>query len=367
MAEEGEKPEATEVEDDKKSAPAADISATPTQPEPPTEPHDDPDTPVKEDTYEIRINSYKIVSAAGVVAVHNEVAFYRNGEPMIAFNGNAHNNQTGELNTFAISSGNTLRVSAGDRTYGQNGMELVGSVTLGANLTREELLEKLKAATAASQYINSNKIEYVVVGGVSYEAQNSNSVASSLLTAMGYKYPANEFSHVWAPGSKRDLLPNDWKPDLTTDALITALQELSRDRVGQQVRDEKIPRYRPEAGEQYFPNLHDPNKSVVSKAMADFSKAGDVISMKSAATFSLEGLSGADSKTDLGTTIKSSAFKSMSGEAIKFDQDLTKVFAGASNITSTQLLASKAMEGEILKQQLLQNPALVASFGVKSN
>jgi len=140
-------------------------------------------------------------------------------------------------------------------------MELVGSVTLG-QMDQAEFLEKVKAAAAAAKYVNDNKIEYVVVGGPGYAGQNSNSVATTLIHAMGYKYPQKELSHLWAPGSERNLLPDDWKPDVSIAALDTTLNNLERAQVTQAIKDEKNPspvNLTPELGP-IPPKLHEPNK-----------------------------------------------------------------------------------------------------------
>ena|GEM_PF-2596135 len=220
-------------------------------------------TSPQEDKFEVRINSYQLADIFGKIAVHNEVAFYRNGEPLIAFNGNAHNKQTGELNTFAIQPNHTLKVSAAKTTYEQQGLKLVGSVSFGT-LTREEFAEKLKVATTAANFINDNKLDYVIVGGPYHEAQNSNSVATALLQSMDYKYPEKEFGHLWAPGSKRPLLPDDWSSqDMTQDDFIRLLEKLERDEVSNNIKNDKnlIPIHDPEISN--FPDLFKPNETSV--------------------------------------------------------------------------------------------------------
>lgn len=313
MAEDGENPDtAQEVEDQitEASTPVAEVEAK-------------ADTPVKEDTFEVRINSHKVIGIGNIVAVHNEVAFYRNGETLLAINGNAHDNQTGELNTFTISPGGTLRVSAGDTTYGQGSypMQLVGSVTLGTNLTREEFLEKVKTVVAASQYINDNKIEYVVIGGPTYEGQNSNSVATTLITAMGYQYPQNEFSGLWAPGAKRNLLPEGWTHHLTDGTFFAAMLTLDHNKVTQQVRDDNIPPFRPDTDGSYFPNLHDPNKANLVKGQ---------------------------SVTD--TPKEVTGFTTLSDAGIKVDIDVTESFSNAADNTPPKLEQVQKLPEIIIKQ-----------------
>jgi len=217
-----------------------------------------------EDKFDVRLNSYKIVSALGVTAVHNEIAFYKNGKPLLAFNGNAHNSQTGDYQSFAVGAGNTLRVSASLNTIAEveGAMEQINSVTL-AHLKGEDVIDKIHAAVSAGKFINENKIDYVVVGGATYEAQNSNSVAAALVHAMGYEYPEKELSHLWAPGSKRNLLPDDWKANNYSLNLIRDAETLNPQIVQKTVKDEKHPNVQTPSNRGAFPNLFDPNTTTI--------------------------------------------------------------------------------------------------------
>lgn len=218
----------------------------------------------EERRYEVRINSFKLVDALGVTAVHNEIAFYEDGKIIFSLNGNAHDPQTGEFKQFAIASDHTLRVSAYNKSLEQLNMELAGSVTLD-KLSRQEFFEKVNAATTAGKFINDNKIDYVILGGLNHEAQNSNSVATSLLHSMGYAYPEKELAHLWAPGSKRNLLPDDWSTNdnAPTGTIIEQANDLDPVRVKATIRDERRPQTIVSESENLFPNLFNPNETTV--------------------------------------------------------------------------------------------------------
>lgn len=193
------------------------------------------DTPAEKDVYEIRLNSYKIAGALGVSAVHNEVAFYKNGKIVTAFNGNAHSKQSGELSPYATKPGNVLRVTATNFDYTKI-MELSGSVTL-AKLERDDWETQIDNAILTGRFINSNPIDYIVLGGSENEAQNSNSVATSILHALGYKYPSNELKNLWAPGSQRLLTPDNWNSKLRDSFSAPEPSLLARDEVIRQTRE----------------------------------------------------------------------------------------------------------------------------------
>lgn len=181
---------------------------------------------VSKDVYEIRLNSYRILGALRVTAVHNEVAFYKNGKPILAFNGNAHSRENGSLSAFAISPDHTLRVSATQKDLNEqagNKANLLKSVKLG-ELDKDLWIHKIDLAVKVSRFINANDIDYIVLGNAENEAQNSNSVARSLVAALGYEYPSKELENLWAPGDKRNLLPDNL--DLHIPVGFSSLNEL---------------------------------------------------------------------------------------------------------------------------------------------
>lgn len=206
--------------------------------------------------FEIRLNSYQVVGALGFVAVHNEIVFYEDGKPSIAFNGNAHDRRTGELETFTLGSNHTLRISSGNQTYEDFGMKKVGSVSLGKP-DLEGVVEKLGNIVKAADWINSKNFDYSALGVVGQEAQNSNSAATALVTAMGYDYP-EEAQKLWAPGAQRALLPFGWKAEEYYDDtfdIAETLMGLSRIHVAKSVRDENGTKLTKESGVPQAPDL----------------------------------------------------------------------------------------------------------------
>jgi hypothetical protein len=269
---------------------------------PETKPDTSPPKPVQEDKYEIKLNSYKVIDIFGKVAIHNEVAFYRNGEPMMAVNGYAHNSQKGGHSTTALSPGNTLRATISDTLHDG---KMVSSISLGT-MDREAMIEKMKTVVSASQFINANKIEYVAMGGPHFEAQNSNSIATSLLTAMGYQYPDKALAQFWDPGSKRPLLPNDWKrEDMSVADMMNMRNNLNGQAVAAQIKSEKnpYPIFDPEANS--FPTLFKPEETSVQYAKNNNQTTATV------------------------TARSGTGFQSAAGVMIETDHSLTSAFASA--------------------------------------
>lgn len=177
------------------------------------------------DTYQIAIRSYQAanVPLAGT-AVHNEVVFMRNNEPLFAFNGDAYDRETGALRERSTSGEDTLRVRVFQGTtladYAGEDYPLRSQTTV-AEVSQEDFVRQLARATEAAHFINSQNLNYIIVGaplvsGHLFDAQNSNSAANTLLTAAGLSVPANVRDQ-WAPGQNRVLLPENWKPQ--TDAM----------------------------------------------------------------------------------------------------------------------------------------------------
>ncbi|MGH1375273.1 MAG: hypothetical protein ACRBCK_02900 [Alphaproteobacteria bacterium] len=82
-----------------------------------------------------------------------------------------------------------------------------------------ETMQKFLAIADAAHFINSQNLAYdpyelIGVG------QNSNSVAHSLVVAMGEEFP-EESERLWAPGHDRILLPTDWTSFYADNELST--------------------------------------------------------------------------------------------------------------------------------------------------
>lgn len=229
--------------------------------------------PLSERKYELRLNSYKIAGAFGLAAVHNEVAIYDDkGKFISAFNGEAFDTKTGHGATFATGPTASLRVFYSEEPFkSPEKNELHHSIVIADNLSYDDILKKTNQAAAAGMHINDSKIEYVIFGGINHAAQNSNSVATSILRAMGYDYPKNELPNTWAPGSERDLLPTNWKSD--TDEITAAenLHKLPPLQVAIQVKNDRLSFFNPNSSDgTHFPNFYDPNKQDNTRFAASF-------------------------------------------------------------------------------------------------
>lgn len=74
--------------------------------------------------------------------------------------------------------------------------------------SEEDVLRRVLPAFDATAFINNQNLIYdkIEVAGT---AQNSNSVAHTMVEAMGFDFP-EEIERYWAPGHDRILLPEDW-------------------------------------------------------------------------------------------------------------------------------------------------------------
>lgn len=217
--------------------------------------------------FEIAIRSYQVadVPLAGR-AVHNEVVFMTNGQPLFAFNGDAYNRQTGALTERSTSGEDSLRVRVLQGiTLEQIAPDypLVGHRVV-ANPGKEEFVRQLSRAVEAAEFINSQNLNYIIVGapivsGHHFDAQNSNSVASTIMTATGTPVPADVRSQ-WAPGQDRVMLPQGWKPtteSMTHEQRLAYLNEriprLEEAQVGAQVQRDPNPNEPEQHKPQDFP------------------------------------------------------------------------------------------------------------------
>lgn len=185
--------------------------------------------------------------------VHNEIVFIKDGNVLLSFNGDAYNRKTGELRPFSPGGEDSLRVRALPISLKDLTAEypLIAETTL-ANLSQEEFLQKMGRAVEASEFINAQNLNYIILGapfgsGSNFDAQNSNSVASTLTAAMDFKMPAS-VSSLWAPGQSRVLLPEGWDPltrDMKPEEVITYLNQhiegLSEENVGKKVKSDPDP------------------------------------------------------------------------------------------------------------------------------
>lgn len=172
------------------------------------------------DTYQIAIRSYQVADVPLVgTAVHNEVVFMQNNQPLFAFNGDPYNRTTGDLIERSTSGEDTLRVRVFHGTtlsdYAGERYPLRSQTTV-AEVSRDDFVRHLARATEAAHYLNSQNLNYIIAGaplvsGHLFDAQNSNSAANTLVAATGLAVPA-AVREQWAPGQNRVILPENWKP-----------------------------------------------------------------------------------------------------------------------------------------------------------
>jgi len=158
----------------------------------------------------IEVRSYEIASVVGLPAAHNEILFMIDEKTQLALHGMAFDRYSGNPKPAPLAGFNTLQV-VGSKSFSDKGMKLLGSATIFEG-DLSEMYELLGRAAEAGNYINKKNLDYVVIGSPFGHAQNSNSVASTLIKAMGLTYPP-EIENIWAPGHERTLIPNNWKSE----------------------------------------------------------------------------------------------------------------------------------------------------------
>lgn len=96
--------------------------------------------------------------------------------------------------------------------------------------SEEEVLRRVLPALDAVAFINNQNLIYdkFQLGGTS---QNSNSVAHTMVEAMGFEFP-EEIERYWAPGHDRIILPEDWSspyadPSLSSDDVFFRFFDLA--------------------------------------------------------------------------------------------------------------------------------------------
>lgn len=145
--------------------------------------------------------------------VHFEIVFvYPSGEVFNVINGDPFEKGTGRHagDLSAADDDNVLKVNYGsDVSFGdRTGKEPLTAFKLWQGET-SEFYEHLFRAREAGAVINSLDIDYVIIAPFR-DAQNSNSVVGTVVKATGLEI-SSEAQSIWAPGSDRNLLPNDFK------------------------------------------------------------------------------------------------------------------------------------------------------------
>lgn len=212
-----------------------------------------------EDKFKITLRTYEVTDLPLVgKAGHNEIVFSVGDKDLVALNGDAYNRESGNLVFFSTSPDGTLRVRGGPslKDYATDEFPLVKETTVFEG-SKEEMIAMMAKAIEAAEFINKQNIDYLIVGapvgsGVHFDAQNSNSVANTLLGAMGINNPSGQFD-IWLPGKDRVLLASDYKfktESMTHEERVqfiqSRLENFSEENVGAQIRKEQEPGYVPE-------------------------------------------------------------------------------------------------------------------------
>ncbi len=156
--------------------------------------------------FQVQLRSYHIIGVGNLVAVHHEIIFLKDDKVILALNGNPRNRETGEVQQGEAHGLSTLRVDAivgGSFKDGAN--QQVGSAVLFAG-NEADMKTLMGKALEAATLINAQNIDYLLI----QNAQNSNSVARSLIDAMDLSVPEMQRGMI-APGFERTLIPSEWR------------------------------------------------------------------------------------------------------------------------------------------------------------
>ncbi len=223
-----------------------------------------------EENYKIGIRSYEVpfgndlLEAITPTAVHHEIVFTQPDGTEYFLNGQAWNRDTGTPECTSLLGDNTLRADISSSNIGRG-----ASLTLLTESTcwegdKDDWNVKFMRAVEVSSFINDQNLEYSPVGIIS-EAQNSNSVTSTVMTVMGTTYPP-EIEALFAPGADRVIIPEDRLllqigefDDVTRDSLNryveAVMQSVDAKAVKEQILDDGI-------NAKPVTNDFDPNKAV---------------------------------------------------------------------------------------------------------
>lgn len=208
-----------------------------------------------EENYKIGIRSYEVplgndlLEAITPTAVHHEIVFTQPDGTEYFLNGQAWDRDTGTPEITSLFGDNTLRADISLSNIGRG-----TSLTLLTESTcwegnKDDWDVKFMRAAEVSSFINDQNLEYSPIGIIS-EAQNSNSVTSTVMTAMGTTYPP-EIEALFAPGDDRVIIPDDRLllqigefDDVTRDSLIhyveAVMQSVEAKAIKEQILDDGI-------------------------------------------------------------------------------------------------------------------------------
>jgi hypothetical protein len=201
------------------------------------------------DTYQVVVKSTQVGGVGGFV--HNEILFLKNGQMVAAFNGGPRDRTSGkdEGPSNAMSGNATLRVEAAIGGPGSlheiagSDKKVLAQHVITSPKNEAEFLKMIAKASDVGNYINSQSLDYSAFGIVT---QNSNSVAYTIVSALGLKYPPE--MNVNMPGNGKLLLPPNWKAqsenlsgDNLNNHLMSSMARLNSAEVQAQVKSDPNP------------------------------------------------------------------------------------------------------------------------------
>lgn len=191
--------------------------------------------------FEVRVNSYEVIDLPLMDPyVHNEIGFYeiKDGEatPLLFCNGLHFNRQGNDSDSISFLDPNdTLRVlclPVPVYELQNTDMGFLDSQTIHIGNTIEEFIDMSIRAFETATFINSQNLDYIPYS-MGDEAQNSNSVARTLVKAMSNDERVLDFSmsglDMNAPGHNRVLLPSQARPSVVDLLKLDQLSDADKD------------------------------------------------------------------------------------------------------------------------------------------
>lgn len=142
------------------------------------------------------------------------------GEKIFAIHGLAIDRETGGIVAVGDND-NTLRavITTPDFFDIHDTFNKDGEYTLFTG-SQDDVLRRVLPALDAVTFINDQNLIYDKYS-LTHGGQNSNSVAHTMVDAMGFEFP-EDIERFWAPGHNRILLPDDWRSHYADPSLSDA-------------------------------------------------------------------------------------------------------------------------------------------------
>lgn len=189
-------------------------------------------------------------------ANHNAVIVYIGNNEAFAFHGFAVDRETGDTTGIGDTKNDTLRAMILPPQESEDFKMHISGESVFFQGDWEEGIRKSASGLDAMKFINDQNLDYdpyVLIG----TAQNSNSVAHTIVHAMGSEFPKGAEEH-WAPGHDRILVPEGWSSALSssTNTLETYQNALSTENIfsltGESVKNAAIGSKKADRDDIYF-------------------------------------------------------------------------------------------------------------------